>query len=111
MQRIEIRRAHAYYAQASCGEHVGFGDSLQEAVTDLLSEMGLDAHAVDTWHIGTMFERGEPYIVLAPDPAVAEGVRRIEDLMTGRVKGLSEEEFRAKLARQQGSSRRQKEAS
>ena len=27
--------------------------------------------------------------------AIAEGVRRIEDLMTGRVKGLTEEEFRA----------------
>jgi putative addiction module component (TIGR02574 family) len=27
--------------------------------------------------------------------AIGEGVRRIEELMTGRVKGLTEEEFRA----------------
>lgn len=31
----------------------------------------------------------------ATDAAIAEGVRRIEDMMTGRVKGLTEEEFRA----------------
>ena len=29
------------------------------------------------------------------DAAIAAGVRRIEDMMTGRVKGLTEEEFRA----------------
>ena len=29
--------------------------------------------------------------------AVAEGIRRIEDITAGRVKGLSEEEFRAAL--------------
>ena len=29
--------------------------------------------------------------------AIAAGVRRIEDLMTGRVKGLTEEELRAAL--------------
>jgi putative addiction module component (TIGR02574 family) len=35
-----------------------------------------------------------------PEPteaAIAEGVRRIEDLMTGRVKGMTEAEFRAAL--------------
>jgi putative addiction module component (TIGR02574 family) len=38
--------------------------------------------------------------VVAPDSlnqAVAEGIRRIEDLATGRVKGLTEHEFRAAL--------------
>jgi len=38
--------------------------------------------------------------VVAPasvNEAVAEGIRRIEDLATGRVKGLTEEEFRATL--------------
>jgi hypothetical protein len=73
--------------------------------------MGLDAHAVDTWHVGTMFENGQPYLVLAPDPAIAEGIRRIEDLMTGRVQGLGEEEFRAELAKQPARSPRQKKAS
>jgi putative addiction module component (TIGR02574 family) len=29
--------------------------------------------------------------------AVAEGIRRIEDIATGRVQGLSEEEYRAAL--------------
>jgi len=39
--------------------------------------------------------------VVAPaalDEAVAEGVRRIEDIATGRVKGLTEEQFRATLS-------------
>ena len=31
------------------------------------------------------------------NPAIAEGIRRIDDLATGRVKGLTEEEFRAAL--------------
>jgi putative addiction module component (TIGR02574 family) len=38
--------------------------------------------------------------VVAPDAlsdAIAEGIRRIEDLATGRVKGLSEEEYRTAL--------------
>jgi putative addiction module component (TIGR02574 family) len=38
--------------------------------------------------------------VVAPDSlttAIAEGIRRIEDVATGRVKGLTEEEFRAAL--------------
>lgn len=38
--------------------------------------------------------------VVAPaslNEAIAEGIRRIEDLATGRVKGLSEEEFLATL--------------
>jgi putative addiction module component (TIGR02574 family) len=38
--------------------------------------------------------------VVAPasvNEAIAEGIRRIEDLATGRVKGLTEEEFRATL--------------
>lgn len=38
--------------------------------------------------------------VVAPDSlnqAIAEGIRRIEDLATGRVKGLTEEEFHATL--------------
>jgi putative addiction module component (TIGR02574 family) len=38
--------------------------------------------------------------VVAPAPlneAIAEGIRRIEDLATGRVKGLTEEEFLATL--------------
>jgi putative addiction module component (TIGR02574 family) len=38
--------------------------------------------------------------VVAPaalNEAVREGIRRIEDLATGRVKGLTEEEFRASL--------------
>jgi len=38
--------------------------------------------------------------VVTPDSlndAVAEGIRRIEDLATGRVKGLTEEEFLATL--------------
>lgn len=38
--------------------------------------------------------------VVAPaslNDALAEGIRRIEDLATGRVKGLSEEEFLATL--------------
>jgi len=30
--------------------------------------------------------------------AVAQGIRRIEDLATGRVTGLTEEQFRAALA-------------
>jgi hypothetical protein len=37
---------------------------------------------------------------VAPDTlneAVAEGIRRIEDLATGRVKGLTEEEYRTAL--------------
>lgn len=38
--------------------------------------------------------------VVAPDSlnaAIAEGIRRIEDVATGRVKGLTEEEYRAAL--------------
>jgi putative addiction module component (TIGR02574 family) len=38
--------------------------------------------------------------VVAPaalNGAVAEGIRRIEDIATGRVKGLTEEQFRAAL--------------
>jgi len=38
--------------------------------------------------------------VVAPEPlsvAVTEGVRRIEDIATGRVRGLAEEEYRAAL--------------
>jgi putative addiction module component (TIGR02574 family) len=38
--------------------------------------------------------------VVAPaalNEAVAEGIRRIEDVTTGRVKGLTEEQFRAAL--------------
>ncbi len=38
--------------------------------------------------------------VIAPaslDEAISEGVRRIEDLATGRTKGLTEEEFRKAL--------------
>jgi putative addiction module component (TIGR02574 family) len=38
--------------------------------------------------------------VVAPDSldeAIAQGIRRIEDLATGRVKGLTEEEFLATL--------------
>jgi putative addiction module component (TIGR02574 family) len=38
--------------------------------------------------------------VVAPDSltaTIAEGIRRIEDVATGRVKGLTEEEFRAAL--------------
>ena len=39
--------------------------------------------------------------VVAPDSlndAIREGIRRIEDVATGRVKGLTEEEYRAALA-------------
>ncbi len=38
--------------------------------------------------------------VVAPaslNEAIVEGIRRIEDLATGRVKGLTEDEFRATL--------------
>lgn len=38
--------------------------------------------------------------VVAPaalNEAVAKGIRRIEDIATGRVKGLTEEQFRAAL--------------
>ena len=38
--------------------------------------------------------------VVAPDSlttALADGIRRIEDVATGRVKGLTEEEYRAAL--------------
>ncbi len=38
--------------------------------------------------------------VVAPAPlneAVAEGIRRIEDIASGRVEGLTEEQFRAAL--------------
>lgn len=38
--------------------------------------------------------------VVAPssvDEAVAAGIRRIEDVITGRVRGLTEQEFRAAL--------------
>ena len=38
--------------------------------------------------------------VVAPAPlneALKEGIRRIEDIATGRVQGLSEEEYRAGL--------------
>jgi putative addiction module component (TIGR02574 family) len=38
--------------------------------------------------------------VVAPESltaAISEGIRRIEDVATGRVKGLSEEEYRAAL--------------
>jgi putative addiction module component (TIGR02574 family) len=38
--------------------------------------------------------------VVAPaalNEAVAEGIRRIEDIATGRLKGLTEEQFRAAL--------------
>lgn len=38
--------------------------------------------------------------VVAPESltaAIAEGIRRIEDVATGRVKGLTEDEFRAAL--------------
>ena len=38
--------------------------------------------------------------VVAPESlthAIAESIRRIEDVATGRVKGLTEEEFRAAL--------------
>ena len=37
---------------------------------------------------------------VAPEPlseAVREGIRRIEDIATGRVQGLTEEEYRAAL--------------
>jgi len=39
--------------------------------------------------------------VVAPDSlndAIQEGIRRIEDVATGRIKGLTEEEYRAALA-------------
>jgi len=39
--------------------------------------------------------------VVAPDSlndAIQEGIRRIEDVAAGRVKGLTEEEYRAALA-------------
>ena len=39
--------------------------------------------------------------VVAPDSlneAIQDGIRRIEDVATGRVKGLSEAEYRAALA-------------
>jgi putative addiction module component (TIGR02574 family) len=39
--------------------------------------------------------------VVTPDSlndAIQEGIRRIEDVATGRVKGLTEEEYRATLA-------------
>jgi putative addiction module component (TIGR02574 family) len=39
--------------------------------------------------------------VVAPDSlndAIQEGIRRIEDVSTGRIKGLTEEEYRAALA-------------
>ena len=39
--------------------------------------------------------------VVAPatlNEAVAEGIRRIEDIAAGRVKGLTEEQFRAALS-------------
>lgn len=39
--------------------------------------------------------------VVAPDSlneAIQEGIRRIEDVATGRVKGLTEAEYRAALA-------------
>ena len=39
--------------------------------------------------------------VVAPDSlneAIQEGIRRIEDVATGRVKGLTEEEYLAALA-------------
>ena len=38
--------------------------------------------------------------VVAPDSltdAISEGIRRIEDVATGRVKGLTEDEYRAAL--------------
>ena len=38
--------------------------------------------------------------VVAPSPlseAVTEGIRRIEDMATGRVEGLTEEQYRAAL--------------
>jgi putative addiction module component (TIGR02574 family) len=38
--------------------------------------------------------------VVAPESlttAIAEGIRRIEDVATGRVKGLTEEEYRAAI--------------
>jgi len=38
--------------------------------------------------------------VVAPDSltdAMSEGIRRVEDVATGRVKGLTEEEYRAAL--------------
>jgi putative addiction module component (TIGR02574 family) len=38
--------------------------------------------------------------VVSPEPfdqLVKEGIRRIEDMVSGKVKGLSEEEFRAAL--------------
>jgi putative addiction module component (TIGR02574 family) len=38
--------------------------------------------------------------VVAPESltdAIAEGIRRVEDVATGRVKGLTEEEYRAAL--------------
>ncbi len=38
--------------------------------------------------------------VVAPEPlneAVAEGIRRIEDIAAGRVEGLTEEQYRAAL--------------
>ena len=38
--------------------------------------------------------------VVAPEPlnkALLEGIRRIEDIVTGRVEGLTEEQYRAAL--------------
>ncbi|MCI0534955.1 MAG: addiction module protein [Verrucomicrobiales bacterium] len=38
--------------------------------------------------------------VVAPEPvseAMTEGIRRIEDIATGRVRGLTEEQYRAAL--------------
>ncbi|MDR3456951.1 MAG: addiction module antitoxin RelB [Verrucomicrobiae bacterium] len=36
----------------------------------------------------------------SPNESIAKGVQRIEDIAVGRVKGLTEHEFRSRLARE-----------
>jgi len=62
--RIEIGRAHGYYARATCGEYEGCGDTTTAALADLAAAMGMDLSVWNTWHVTTEFEGGEPILVV-----------------------------------------------
>ncbi len=61
---IEIRRGHAYWARAVCGEYEGFGDTTAEALADLAARMGMDWRTWQTWHIAMGFRGDEQFFVL-----------------------------------------------
>ncbi len=61
---IEIRRGHAYWARATCGEYEGFGDTTSEALADLATAMGEDSRKWESWHVAIGFRGDEQFLVL-----------------------------------------------